>query len=103
MPGRFASVKVPHYPKSWKLAGDVLVTGMWLWVLFMCKEKGPYTFVSLRGCTKHAFSARTWGRGGRAVVGGAQVREPRPGLRKPVGASSVPSPCARRALWRVPL
>ncbi|KAA0147464.1 hypothetical protein FNF27_07368 [Cafeteria roenbergensis] len=44
MPGRFASVKVPHYPKSWKLAGDVLVTGMWLWVLFMCKEKGPYTF-----------------------------------------------------------
>jgi len=46
MPGKFSSLNVPHYPRQWKLVGDVVVTSMWLWVLYMCKERGPYVFVS---------------------------------------------------------
>lgn len=46
MPGKFSSLKQPHYPAGWKLVGNVLMTSMWLWVLIMCKEKGPYVFVS---------------------------------------------------------
>lgn len=81
MPGRFATVKVPHYPKSWKLAGDVLVTGMWLWVLFMCKEKGPYTFVSpmlaaiLRRWWAQSAAEGAWERHQAALDGQACVDE----------------------------
>jgi hypothetical protein len=88
MPGRFATLHVPHYPRGWKLAGEALATGMWLWVLYMCKERGPYVFVS--------GSARTTGR--TAVKGASQ------GLRDKFEDHSTPAEYIKyhENVWKQP-